>query len=241
MSAYSAVRAIWQRLPEGMRGAFAQTPALRAVIDTISRRLMSHDDIYCDEYYRLAELQAESSARPIAQSVVRDLAPKTALDVGCGSGALLAALAAKGVDVTGLENSEAALSYCRKRRLRVYKFDLEARSLPPMMAHFDLVLSMEVAEHLPRMVADRFVEFLTRYANTVAFTAATPGQGGTDHVNEQPHVYWIEKFAKRGFEYALEQSLAWRMEWERQGTASWYSRNLMLFRARPLSVLDAST
>ncbi len=240
MSAYSAVRAIWRQLPEGMRGAFAQTPALRTVINTMSRRLMSHDDIYGDEYYRSAELLAESSATPIAQSVIRDLAPRTVLDVGCGSGALLAALAARGIDVTGLENSEAALTYCRNRGLCVCKFDLRATRLPPMMSHFDLVVSMEVGEHLPQRIADRFVDLLTRYANTVVFTAATPGQGGTDHVNEQPHEYWIDKFAKRWFEYASEQSLAWRMEWERQGTAPWYSRNLMLFRAKPHR-LDAST
>src|SRR2546430_17699718 len=77
VSAYSAVRAMWRQLPEGMRGVFSQTPVLRAVKNTMSRRLMSHDDIYCDEYYRSAEPLVECSAMPIALSVIRDFAPRT--------------------------------------------------------------------------------------------------------------------------------------------------------------------
>ncbi len=233
MSAYGVVHAMWRELPEGVRGAVANNAALTAMKNTLSGLLLSHDDIYDHEYYQEVESEVRRSAGPIVASVLRDFAPRTLLDVGCGTGAILAAFAARGIEVTGLEYSKAALSCCRKRGLNVHEFDLESVNAAPIASHFDLVISMEVAEHLPRKIADRFVDLLTSYAANVVFTAATPGQGGKNHVNEQPHEYWIEKFSERGFEYASERSLAWREEWKSHDAASWYSRNVMLFSVKP--------
>lgn len=199
----------------------------------MTKLLMTDEDIYSQEYFESVDQDAKRSAEAVVASILRDYAPKTVLDVGCGTGAMLVELAAKGVVGTGLEGSEAALGYCRNRGLSVHKYDLESSFPPPIPAHFDVVISMEVAEHLPQRSADRFVSLLTSHGETVVFTAATPGQGGRDHVNEQPHEYWVDKFVQRGFEYAVQRSLDWRGEWERQETASWYFRNLMLFQAKP--------
>jgi glycosyltransferase involved in cell wall biosynthesis len=88
---------------------------------------------------------------------------------------------------------------------------------------------MEVAEHIPARLADSFVNLLCSYSSIIVFSAATPGQGGTDHVNEQPHEYWIEKFWQRGFGWDKDRSIQWRSIWRQKGTASWYSKNLMVF------------
>jgi predicted O-methyltransferase YrrM len=40
----------------------------------------------------------------------------------------------------------------------------------------------------------------------VAWTAAPPGQGGHDHINEQPPAYWMSKFAKHGLAPDLEST-----------------------------------
>ncbi len=37
------------------------------------------------------------------------------------------------------------------------------------------------------------METLVVLAATVILTAATPGQGGAGHINEQHHQYWIDK------------------------------------------------
>jgi len=50
---------------------------------------------------------------------------------------------------------------------------------------FDLAVSMEVAEHLPEQVSEPYIDLLTRLSRVVVFTAARPGLGGSDHVNEQ--------------------------------------------------------
>ena len=80
----------------------------------------------------------------------------------------------------------------------VLKFDLERDNLKDTRT-FDVAISMEVAEHLPEKIADRYVDLLTGLSNIIVFTAAYPGQGGDDHVNEQPALYWISKFQARAF------------------------------------------
>ena len=51
---------------------------------------------------------------------------------------------------------------------------------------FDLAMSMEVAEHLVPESSANFVRSLTRLSDIVLFSAAVPGQGGTNHINFHP-------------------------------------------------------
>lgn len=196
---------------------------------------LPHDAVYGAGYYERVDLAARRSAEAMAEVIVRELRPRTVIDVGCGTGALLAQLRATGdVSVKGLEYSDAGLALCRERGLDVSKFDLEADT-PAYPDPADVVISCEVAEHLPASVADRYAGFLARAVRAggwLVFTAATPGQGGTDHVNEQPHDYWIQKLEEKGLDYDEQRSLVWRAEWAGR-TAPWYSANLMLFWSVP--------
>ncbi len=76
-----------------------------------------------------------------------------------------------------------------------------ARLDRPVVAdrRFDLAISVEVAEHLPPERATSFIADLTAFAPLVLFSAAIPGQGGTDHVNEQWPGYWSRLFAAHGY------------------------------------------
>jgi hypothetical protein len=94
---------------------------------------------------------------------------------------------------------------------------------------FDVAISTEVAEHLPERFADRYVDLLTKAAPQIVFTAAFPGQGGADHVNEQPASYWIGKFSARGFAFDEPLSREWRRQWKEAGIARWYWMNAMIF------------
>ena len=68
------------------------------------------------------------------------------LDVGCGTGANLEMLAKFGA-ATGVDVSEDALEFCRKRGLERVKQGL-AEDLPFNSESFDLVTALDVVEHL---------------------------------------------------------------------------------------------
>tara|TARA_B100001093_G_scaffold490702_1_gene529998 strand:+ start:602 stop:907 length:306 start_codon:yes stop_codon:yes gene_type:complete len=98
---------------------------------------------------------------------------------------------------------------------------------------------MEVAKHLSESSADQYISLLTNLAEVIVFTAATRGQGGLDHINEQPHSYWISKFSGKGFNYHREQSKLWRQDWEDSSTvSSWYYQNLMIFERQRKSPIE---
>src|SRR5262249_48198784 len=107
------------------------------------------------------------------------------------------------------------LRYCRARGIIVTKFDIEQDIPISMLAgpRYDIAISLDVAEHLPEKVADRYVGLLCGLSSIVIFSAATPGQGGTDHVNEQPHSYWIEKFSACGYRVAAPLHACSRASW----------------------------
>lgn len=233
---YAIPVGIWRRLPEAVRDFVRARPRLAAVKSAVRAgvaRHAGHDDLYDAAYFRAVDEAAAPSVEIIADSIVRQFGPPTVLDVGCGTGALLASLRARGVRTIGLEHASAALAYCRARELDVRPFDIE-RDDAPDLGPVDVVVSLEVAEHLPERCADRFVALLCDAARVVVFTAAPPGQGGLDHVNEQVPQYWIEKFAARGFRLDDRLSRDWRAAWRAEGVAEWYAENLLVFtRAEP--------
>ncbi len=79
---------------------------------------------------------------------VRRLDVRTILDVGCGSGDNLSALAAlPGLTLTGVDISREALALARQRvpSARLIELDIERQCLSE---RFDLVISLQVIEHL---------------------------------------------------------------------------------------------
>lgn len=193
---------------------------------------LEHETIYDSDYYEQVEIRAMRSAEAIATSILSDLRPNTIVDVGCGTGVLLESLRQRGCHIHGLEYSEAALQYCRDRGLNVQKFDLERDTFTDTQV-FDVAVSMEVAEHLPKESADRYIDLLTRLSSVIVFTAAPPGQRGTDHVNEQPQSYWISKFKIHGFMYDEGLVKHWSENWkDTKVVHPHYFKNLMIFRRK---------
>lgn len=191
-------------------------------------REMNYDAEY---FLRDIDGPATASAPIMATSILRDFAPKSVIDIGCGTGALLAQLRNEGCSVVGLEYAAAARELCAKRGLDAIAFDIMYDNFDAPRP-YDVVISMEVAEHLPEHVADRYVDLLARLGKNIVLTAATPGQGGTDHVNEQPHEYWIKKFEQRNRILDWTLTSNWRAAWRDSGhVQSWYYNNLLVFRA----------
>ncbi len=99
-----------------------------------------------------------ASSRIIADSILEHFQPSSGIDVGCGTGTPLSQLGKVGVSGFSLDNAEAALRSAREKGVEVARFNLEAGFALERTA--DLVISTEVAEHLPANCTDRFVQLL---------------------------------------------------------------------------------
>ncbi|MGH9429782.1 MAG: glycosyltransferase, partial [Terriglobia bacterium] len=91
---------------------------------------------------------------------------------------------------------------------------------------FDLVISLEVAEHLPGDCAPAFVECLTHLAPFVLFSAAIPFQGGDHHVNEQWPDKWAGFFQKHDY---VPVDFIRKRVWKNDAVEWWYAQNTLLF------------
>lgn len=224
---------LWRHSPGWFRsfwGRNALTKGLKTRFRDFLANFAGREDLYSDEYYVYVDAESSRSAPTIVESVISRFSPKRVIDVGCGSGALLAEFRRGGVSAIGLEYSEAALNICRRRGLDVQRFNIEAEHKLDFGA-FDVAICFEVAEHLSAEFADPLVSLLVRFAPLVIFTAAVPGQGGgADHINEQPHEYWIAKFEQRGYRLLRDLSEHWRQRWRQAQVAGFYSNNVMIFQ-----------
>lgn len=153
---------------------------------------------YDTSFFDYVNSGALSSAREMLPEILRILPVESVLDVGCGQGAWLAVWKELGVSVShGVDGD-----YVERARLLIDTDDFTAIDLTEpfdLGRQYDLVQSLEVAEHLPESRADDFVASLVRHGDVVVFSAAPPGQGGDHHVNEQPYDYWRRKFEARGY------------------------------------------
>lgn len=151
--------------------------------------------------------------------------PRSVVDVGCGSGQWCRAFIDAGVsDVLGIDGD-----YVPRDSLVIPagNFTPHDLTLPlSVQRRFDLALSLEVGEHLPESSAARFVLDLTALADVVVFSAAIPGQGGTNHVNEQWPDYWASHFAD--CKYACIDVLR-PMIWHDAAIEWWYRQNMLIF------------
>jgi SAM-dependent methyltransferase len=182
---------------------------------------------------------ASNDAPGVMQAVV-DVSPnvRTLIDVGAGSGAFAAQAARRGLTVLACERSLWGRMYARRQGVRCLPFDLEDRPPAACRGDFDLACCFEVAEHVPPALGDRLVEFLATLAKATVFTAARPGQGGLDHVNEQPPEYWITRFEQHGAQYRPDITSQLREKIRANRVPSpWFQENLMVFDCRPWPIV----
>jgi 2-polyprenyl-3-methyl-5-hydroxy-6-metoxy-1,4-benzoquinol methylase len=194
---------------------------------------MAIEDLYSTEFYA-ENLRNHLQYEALGNCIHALFTPGDAYDVGCGAGLVLAQLASYGWDVQGVDGSKCAIAACPESiRSRVGIVDL----LGPWNFRTqccDVAICVEVAEHLPAHAAAQLVwrvSELPRFSGHIVWSAATPGQGGVDHVNEQPHTYWLSMFRDQQWEPDLVKSWALRsLMWESQAQHCYAWENFFVFR-----------
>jgi len=150
--------------------------------------------------------------------------PRSVVDVGCGTGVWLNAFRDNGVNhLLGIDHLTKS-DVLEIPKSEFMDFDL---CLPLRLDRkFDLVVSLEVAEHLPKDSAEVFVESLVSLGEVVLFSAAIPYQQGFHHVNEQWPEYWAELFAAKGF---IPVDCIRARVWRNESVEPFYSQNTLLY------------
>jgi len=185
---------------------------------------MSH--AYDSRFMNYADVSSRTSAQRIAGLLLHALPIRSVLDVGCAKGTWLDVWTELGVgEIQGVDGD-----YVDRANLVIPAARFRAANLAQALdlgRQFDLVQSLEVAEHIPGESASIFVENLVRHSSgIVLFSAAPPGQGGEFHVNEQPYDYWRALFKRHGFEAydCIRPQIAGEVS-----VSFWYRYNIFLY------------
>ncbi len=189
------------------------------------------DTPYDSLFYSYINKGAQRSARQIIHALIPLLDVKSVLDIGCGQGAWLNTWEESGVeDHFGVDGDYIELESLLIDPSKYRSFDLSQKL--DLGRNFDLVQSLEVAEHIDPEAAEIFIENLTRHGNIVLFSAAPPGQGGDNHINERPYDYWRSLFSKAGYQCfdCLRPAILNNSQIER-----WYRYNTFLYCNREIT------
>ena len=155
--------------------------------------------------------------------------PESILDVGCGTGTWLRAAIDSGIsDVIGIDGVEIPPDQLLFPPDKFHCRDLGAPV--DLGRRFELVICLEVAEHLEQGSGRILIRTLTQHADVILFSAACPGQFGQHHVNCQWPEYWQALFNSEG--YACDDSPRWTI-WDDSMIEGWYRQNIFMARRDP--------
>ena len=132
----------------------------------------------------------------LADQIVSAMHPARVLDAGCGIGLLVEALRTRGVDAEGVDLSSYAIGEVPES---LKPFCTRASIADEFTGRYDLIVSIEVVEHMPAREAEAAVANMCRHADDVLFSSSPIDQREPSHVNVQPPEHWAELFARHGF------------------------------------------
>ncbi|MCF0069894.1 class I SAM-dependent methyltransferase [Dyadobacter sp. CY261] len=184
------------------------------------------------KFFHSEDIYNLQSPREIVPVLVQVFQPKSVVDFGCGLGTFLYCFKEQGVPkVLGMDGDWVDRSLLKKYldENEFISTDLQKADLVHK-ERYDLAISLEVAEHLSPESADRFIENMTSLSDNIVFSAAIPGQGGQDHVNEQWPSYWIAKFEKHGY---FCHDILRPYFWNNPNVLWWYKQNILVFSKDP--------
>lgn len=181
----------------------------------------SSSDLYGEAYYRnccslTGDIAYERSSHwleffgGVANRIVRDLQPSSAMDAGCAIGLLVEQLELRGVDAFGVDISKYAIGEVPERLAARCKVQTLLESLG---GPFDLVTCIEVIEHLPAGEVGAALDNLCAATDTILFSSTPFDYGEATHFSVQPAEFWAEQFAMRGFYRDLTYDASYLTSW----------------------------
>ena len=179
---------------------------------------------YKNNFFINEDKIALKAASKIVPYILKNIEIKSVIDVGCGTGSWLYIFKRNGiVNILGLD-SHKNLSKLKISQEEFINQNLENEIISDKF--YDLAISLEVAEHINPKQSINFISDLCRLSDIILFSAATPGQGGENHINEKNLDYWRVIFRENG--YYPYDVIRNKFESE-QDIAPWYRFNTLLY------------
>lgn len=147
---------------------------------------------------------------------------KNCVDFGCGPGEYVKFLRSKKIKCDGYDGNlyteEITKGKCKILDL-TSDFELPNK--------FDCVVSLEVGEHIPSELEDKFISNICKHANDyIILSWGIPGQGGYGHINCRHNDYIKERFNSFGFESCNDIEKTLRDE----SKLTWFKNTIMVFK-----------
>ncbi|HWI19763.1 MAG TPA: 6-hydroxymethylpterin diphosphokinase MptE-like protein [Vicinamibacterales bacterium] len=135
----------------------------------------------------------QAVATRLAGLIADEFKPSSVIDIGCGAGYWLKALADRGVrDLRGISprmDGEAVAACVDRGALSMLTGDDR---------RFDLALCLEVTQYVAPEHHDAVIEACARASDVVVFSSRVPGAPGSSP-HDRPMEYWAAKFWRHGF------------------------------------------
>ncbi len=191
-----------------------------------------HIDI---DYDHQKNIHSQAGAKAALAAILAHFSVNSLLDVGCGAGTWLKAALDLGViDILGIDG----ISISIDRLLVQPKFFQQQDLTIPwhLNRRFDLVICLEVAEHLDNSNANTLIEAIANHTDLIIFSAACPGQPGQHHVNCQWPTYWQKLFNSCGFSCC--DTMRWKI-WDDVRIEPWYRQNMFVAQRDKFAGVEA--
>lgn len=146
----------------------------------------------------------------IAARLIEDFQPRTVLDAGCAWGFLVERLRARGVEAWGVDLSEFAIGQVHES---VKPYCFVGSIAEPLPQTYDMIVSIEVLEHMPPEVSVQAIENLCLHSSNLIISSSPQDYKEATHLNVQPPDYWVREFARHGFYHDVDYEAGYITLW----------------------------
>jgi SAM-dependent methyltransferase len=172
-----------------------------------------YDEFYyrncCGQPYERNELWLGFFGK-VADRIVSDMQPKRVLDAGCAIGLLVETLRARGVDATGIDLSTWAIEHATEAAKPHVR---EGSIVEPFDRQYDLIVCIEVLEHMPPEEAEKAIANFAAHTGDVLFSSTPFDYKEPTHVNVRMPEDWAEAFARHGFYRDVDYDASFITKW----------------------------
>jgi len=191
---------------------------------------MTETDVYAtEEWFNSLKWQRPQIEKMVGWWVGTFGVPAAVLDLGAGDGWWCKNFHDVGSSVWAVELHEKAREFIPDQ---VYFIQHDLTIPVNFNSRADLVICLEVAEHLPKPAAGILVQTICAHAaDHILFSSAPPGQAGTGHINLQPQQYWRNLFGGHRCEFNAGMTGKTRDAFRRitNETFAFLPRNIQIF------------